>query len=65
MGKAARKVTPKLRGRLRPITLGLLPELLEQVDAVAQAEHRSRTNMIEIMIRDWLADRQRQQGRAA
>jgi hypothetical protein len=63
MGKqakpAARKPAPKLRGRLRIITLGLEPELIEQIDAAAAAEHRNRTNMIEVMIHEGLKARRK------
>jgi metal-responsive CopG/Arc/MetJ family transcriptional regulator len=59
MGKQVRPLTksePRLRGKLRPLMVSLPPELVDQIDEAAANEHRSRTNMIEVMIRDWLAD---------
>jgi metal-responsive CopG/Arc/MetJ family transcriptional regulator len=59
MGRPTRPPTksePRLRGRLRPLMVSLPPELVDQIDEAAANEHRSRTNMIEVMIRDWLTD---------
>jgi hypothetical protein len=54
--------TPRLRGRRQPIAFTLPPELVEQIDAIATAEHRSRTMMIEIVIREWLEARGQDSG---
>lgn len=39
---------PKLRGRRKPLTLTLPPDLIAAVDAVAATERRSRASMIEM-----------------
>lgn len=39
---------PKLRGRRKPLTLTLPPDLIAAVDAVAASERRSRASMIEM-----------------
>ena len=41
----------KLRGRKQPLALNLPPDLIAQVDAVAGREERSRSKMIEMLIR--------------
>jgi hypothetical protein len=41
----------KLRGRKQPLALNLPPDLIETVDAVALKEERSRSKMIEMLIR--------------
>jgi hypothetical protein len=41
----------KLRGRKQPLALNLPPDLITQVDAVAEREERSRSKMIEMLIR--------------
>jgi hypothetical protein len=50
----ARAAQPKLRGRKKPITLTLPPDVLEQFDAAAAQERRSRASMLEVVMRDWL-----------
>jgi hypothetical protein len=54
---------PKLRGRRQPIAFTLPPEIIAGVDAVAAEEKRSRANMIEIILGEYL--QARQQGAAA
>jgi hypothetical protein len=51
-------LTPKLRGRRRPIPLALPPELVAELDRLATAELRSRGMLIEVLIREALAVRQ-------
>jgi hypothetical protein len=52
--------------RSRIITVGLPPGLIEQIDAAAKREHRSRTNLIEVMIWEGLdARRVKDPGAAA
>jgi metal-responsive CopG/Arc/MetJ family transcriptional regulator len=46
--KQAAKKAAEPRSRI--ITVGLPPKLIEQIDAAAKREHRSRTNLIEVMI---------------
>jgi hypothetical protein len=41
----------KLRGRKQPLALNLPPDLIEAVDAVALREERSRSKMIEMLVR--------------
>ena len=50
-------MTPKLRGRRRPIPLALPPELVAELDRLAAAELRSRGMLIEVLIREALAVR--------
>jgi hypothetical protein len=50
----------KLRGRKAPITLTLPPELIERVDAAASRHRRSRAQMMEIALEDWLATDERE-----
>jgi hypothetical protein len=45
----------KLRGRKAPITLTLPPALISRVDAAASRHRRSRAQMMEIALEDWLA----------
>ena len=47
----ARPAGPKLRGKRQPIALALPPELIAEVDAMAQAQERSRAKMMEILLR--------------
>jgi hypothetical protein len=49
---------PKLRGKRQPLTFTLPPELIAGIDAVAAAEKRSRANMIEIILGQYLEARQ-------
>jgi hypothetical protein len=44
----------KLRGRKKPITLTLPPEVIDRFDAAAAQEHRSRASMLEVVMREWL-----------
>ena len=57
-GMPEKPLTPKLRGRRRPIPLALLPELVAELDRLAAAELRSRGMLIEVLIRKALAVRQ-------
>jgi predicted transcriptional regulator len=57
MGAATQ--TPRLRGKRQPIAFTLPPDLVERIDALAASEHRSRTNMIEVAIREWLEAREK------
>lgn len=47
----AKPTGPKLRGRRQPIALALPPELIAEVDAMAEKEERSRAKMMEILLR--------------
>jgi hypothetical protein len=58
----AKPAGPKLRGRRQPIALALPPELIAQVDAMAAEQERSRTKMMEILLRGAL---ERARGQAA
>ena len=49
--KAAAKPAVKLRARRRPIALTLPPELVDEIDAVAAKESRTRVMMIEVFLR--------------
>jgi metal-responsive CopG/Arc/MetJ family transcriptional regulator len=57
--KAPAKPAVKLRGRRRPIALTLPPELVDEIDAVAAKESRSRVMMIEIACREYVQAHQR------
>ena len=48
------KPVPKLRGRRQPIALALPPDLLRTIDEFAAQERRSRANLIEIILDDWV-----------
>jgi hypothetical protein len=41
----------KLRGRKQPLALNLPPDLIAKVDTVAVREERSRSKMVEMLIR--------------
>jgi hypothetical protein len=45
------KSAPKLRGKRQMLTFSLPPELIVAVDNIAEAESRSRANMIEVMLK--------------
>jgi hypothetical protein len=49
----------KLRGRKAPITLTLPPDLIARVDAAARRHRRSRAQMMQIALEDWLATDER------
>ena len=51
------KPMPKLRGRRQPIALALPPDLLRTIDEFAAQERRSRANLIEIILDDWVQAR--------
>jgi hypothetical protein len=51
--------SPKLRGKRQPIAFTLPPEIIAGVDVVAAEEKRSRANMIEIILGQYLQARQR------
>jgi metal-responsive CopG/Arc/MetJ family transcriptional regulator len=53
------KPAPKLRGNRRPIALTLPPELVDEIDAVAAQESRTRVMMIEVACREYLRNHQR------
>ena len=57
------KPAPKLRGKLKPFSLSLPPELVEQLDVIAAEESRSRAKLIEVVMRDFVRERMR--GKAA
>jgi hypothetical protein len=44
----------KRRGRKAPITLTLPPDLIARVDAAATRHRRSRAQMMQIALEDWL-----------
>ncbi len=44
------KSAPKLRGKLRVLTFGLPPDLVDKIDAIAAEERRSRARMIEVLL---------------
>lgn len=46
----------RLRGRRQPLAVTLPPDLVEQIDALAAIEHRSRTSMLEMLVRAGLRD---------
>lgn len=48
------KPVPKLRGRRQPIALALPPDLLRTIDEFAAQERRSRANLIEIILDNWV-----------
>jgi hypothetical protein len=54
------KPTPKLRGKRQPLTFTLPPDLIAGIDAVAAEQKRSRANMIEIILDQYLQARQRE-----
>jgi hypothetical protein len=53
------KSAPKLRGKRQPLTFTLPPELIAGIDALAAEDKRSRANMIEIILGQYLDARQR------
>ena len=52
--KAPAKSTVKLRGSRRPLAISLPPDLVDEIDAVAAQESRSRTSLIEVVMRDYV-----------
>jgi hypothetical protein len=42
---------PKLRGRLIQTSIGLPPDLMAEIDALAEQDQRSRAKMIEMLLR--------------
>ena len=48
------KPAPKLRGRRQPLALALPPDLLRTIDEFAAQQRRSRANLIEIILDDWV-----------
>ena len=46
---------PKLIGKKRPLNFSLPPELVEEIDALAKKEDRSRAKTIERLLRRALA----------
>jgi hypothetical protein len=53
----AKPVGPKLRGRRQPLALALPPELVAEADRLAAAEERSRSKMVEMLLREAIAAR--------
>jgi hypothetical protein len=47
----------KLRGRKQPLALNLPPDLIVQVDRFAAEDRRSRSNMIEIILGEYVKTR--------
>jgi hypothetical protein len=43
---------PKLRGKRQMLTFSLPPDLVVHVDREAAKEHRSRANMLEVILRE-------------
>jgi metal-responsive CopG/Arc/MetJ family transcriptional regulator len=56
--KATTMKQPKLRGRLQQVTIGLPPDLVVRLDKAAAEEKRSRGRQIEVLIENWLSERQ-------
>jgi metal-responsive CopG/Arc/MetJ family transcriptional regulator len=52
--KLASQPAPKLHGLRRPIALTLPPELVDELDAIASAEDRTRVKTIEIACRQFV-----------
>ena len=50
--RSSKDTAPKLRGRRQMLTFSLPPDLVARVDAEAANEHRSRANMIEVILRE-------------
>lgn len=48
------KPSPKLRGKRQPLTFTLPPEIIAGIDAIAAKKKRSRANMIEIILDEYL-----------
>jgi hypothetical protein len=64
---AARKApakTVKLRGGRYPLNFTVPPELVAAIDKIAAEERRSRANMIEVVLEDFVRSR-KAHGRAA
>ena len=47
----------KLRGKKQPLALNLPPDLIAQVDQFAAEDRRSRSNMIEIILDEYVKAR--------
>jgi hypothetical protein len=47
----------KLRGKKQPLALNLPPDLIAQVDQFAAEDRRSRSNMIEIILGEYVKAR--------
>jgi hypothetical protein len=50
--------TPKLHGKRQPLAVTMPPELITRLDALAAAEDRSRSKMVEIIVRAALDQRE-------
>ena len=57
--KAAATPAVKLRGSRRPLAISLPPDLVDEIDVVAAQESRSRTSLIEVVMRDYVRTYQR------
>ena len=57
--KAAKPPAIKLRGSRRPLAISLPPDLVNEIDAVAAQESRSRTSLIEVVMRAYVQSYQR------
>jgi metal-responsive CopG/Arc/MetJ family transcriptional regulator len=42
---------PKLRGRLMQTSISLPPDVMAEIDAMAEEQERSRAKMIELLLR--------------
>jgi hypothetical protein len=51
----------KLRGKKQPLALNLPPDLIAQVDQFAAEDRRSRSNMIEIILGEYVKARTERQ----
>lgn len=59
---AARPI--KLRGSRRPLAISLPPDLVDEIDVVAAQESRSRTSLIEVVMREYVRNYQRRESTA-
>ena len=54
-----RKAPAKLRGQRQPLAITLPPDLVAEIDAIAAQESRSRTRLIEVVMRAYVQSYQR------
>lgn len=57
--KSSKRTAAKLRGQRYPLSITLPPELVAELDAVADQEDRSRIKIIEYACREYLQRHQR------
>jgi hypothetical protein len=62
--KADARPTVKLRGNRRPLAISLPPDLVDEIDVVAAQESRSRTSLIEVVMREYVRNYQRRESAA-